>query len=122
MKYILTILLSLALINTSYAQKAYDGLNEVNTARAQRGLRPYIRDHGLTQAATNAATERARYRIKGHTNNDFKYSTSARAAGCGAMSPSWGWRTCCTYENYTYAGAAFVIGDDGKRYMHLYVR
>lgn len=101
---------------------AVDALSEVNYARARRGLRPFIKDSGLTQAAINAATERGRNRIKGHTNNDFKYSRSATSAGCGAMEPSWGWNTCCTYENYTYAGAAYVTGADGNRYMHLYVR
>lgn len=99
-----------------------DALDEVNRARARRGLRPFIRDNGLSQAAAKAASERGRNRIKGHTNNDFKYSRNATSAGCGAMEPSWGWNTCCTYENHTYAGAAYVMGADGNRYMHLYVR
>jgi hypothetical protein len=30
--------------------------------------------------------------------------------------------SCCVYENYTYAGAAWVSGRDGRRYMHLFVR
>jgi hypothetical protein len=30
--------------------------------------------------------------------------------------------SCCVYDNYTYGGAAYVTGRDGKRYMHLFVR
>ncbi|MGN6545204.1 MAG: hypothetical protein ACTHK7_09165 [Aureliella sp.] len=102
-----------------------DGLDEVNQARARKGLRPFQRDDGLTTAAASCAQIRASRRIAGHLPNDFKYvpaGTTARAAGCGALEPSWGWGTCCTYENYTFAGAAWVMGSDGRRYMHLFVR
>lgn len=103
----------------------YDGLAEVNRERARRGLRPFIYDAALTQAARSCAQIRASRRIRGHLRNDFAYvpaGTTARAAGCGALEPSWGWGTCCTYENHTYAGAAWVMGSDGRRYMHLFVR
>ena len=102
-----------------------DALAEVNAARAQRGLRPFLPDPSLNQAARTCAQIRAARRIEGHLPNDFSYvpaGTSARSAGCGALEPSWGWGTCCTYDNYTYAGAAWVMGADGKRYMHLFVR
>src|SRR5262245_27206415 len=36
-----------------------DGLDEVNAQRAARGLRPYVRDEGLTQAAQKCAAFRA---------------------------------------------------------------
>jgi hypothetical protein len=102
-----------------------EALAEVNAARAKRGLRPFLHDPMLTQAAQQCAQIRASRRIAGHLPNDFAYlpaGSTARSAGCGAMEPSWGWGTCCTYENYTYAGAAWVMGNDGKRYMHLFVR
>lgn len=102
-----------------------EALAEVNAARARRGLRPFLHDPTLTQAAQQCAQIRASRRIAGHLPNDFAYlpaGSTARSAGCGAMEPSWGWGTCCTYENYTYAGAAWVMGNDGKRYMHLFVR
>ncbi|XZE20517.1 CAP domain-containing protein [Pirellulaceae bacterium SH449] len=102
-----------------------EALAEVNAARARRGLRPFIHDPLLTQAAQQCAQIRASRRIAGHLPNDFAYlpaGSTARSAGCGAMESSWGWGTCCTYENYTYAGAAWVMGNDGKRYMHLFVR
>lgn len=102
-----------------------DALAEVNAARARRGLKPFLHDPQLTQAAQQCAQIRASRRIAGHLANDFAYlpaGATARSAGCGAMEPSWGWGTCCTYENYTYAGAAWVMGSDGKRYMHLFVR
>ena len=106
-------------------QVVEDALDEVNAERARRGLRPFARDPSLTQAALACARQRAARRIAGHLPNDFAYlpaGTSATAAGCGALEPSWGWGTCCTYENHTYAGAAWVMGADGKRYMHLFVR
>jgi hypothetical protein len=102
-----------------------DALAEVNAARARRGLRPFQHDPMLTVAAQACAERRAAGRISGHLPSDFAYlpsGTSARAAGCGALNSSWGWGTCCTYENYTYAGAAWVMGSDGRRYMHLFVR
>lgn len=101
-----------------------DALAEVNAVRRQRGLRPYIRDEGLTIAAQKCANIRAAGRIAGHIN-DFAMlppGVSASAAGCGALTPDWGWGTCCTTENWTYAGAACVMGNDGKRYMHLFCR
>jgi hypothetical protein len=106
-------------------QEVTDALAEVNAARAKRGLRPFQHDPQLTQAALQCAQIRASRRIAGHLPNDFAYlpaGSTARSAGCGAMESSWGWGTCCTYENYTYAGAAWVMGADGKRYMHLFVR
>lgn len=102
-----------------------DALEEVNTARARRGLRPFLRDGLLVQAAQRCAEFRAANRIAGHTANDFQFvpaGTQAVAAGSGALEPSWGWGTCCTHEDWTYAGAAVVMGPDGKRYMQLFVR
>ena len=102
-----------------------DALAEVNAERARRGLRPFLPDPLLNQAARTCAQIRAARRIEGHLSNDFSYlpsGASAKSAGCGALAPSWGWGTCCTYENYTYAGAAWAMGADGKRYMHLFVR
>jgi hypothetical protein len=102
-----------------------DALSEVNAVRAARGLRPFIKDASLTAGAINVADFRAKYLIQGHTANDFNglpIGTTASAAGCAAWEPSWGWGACCTYENYTYAGAAWSQGRDGRRYMHLFVR
>jgi hypothetical protein len=102
-----------------------DGLDEVNAKRAARGLRPFLRDEGLTQAARACAQFRAAHGLAGHTANDFGFvpaGTFASSAGCAAVGLEWGWMSCCTYENYTYAGAAAVMGRDGRRYMHLFVR
>ncbi len=111
-----------------------DALDEVNQNRARHGLRPFIQDPGLTQGAYAAASFRASNGIAGHVKGqqgDFAFlpsGTSARSAGCGAWrvglvtteGDTWG--TCCAFDNYTYAGAAWVLGADGKRYMHLFVR
>lgn len=103
---------------------AGDGLDEVNAKRAARGLRPFIRDEGLTQAAFGAAAFRAEHGLFGHTANDFAFvpGGSCSAAGCAAYPASYGWMSCCTYDNHTYAGAAYVTGRDGRRFMHLFVR
>jgi hypothetical protein len=102
-----------------------DALSEVNAVRAARGLKPFIKDADLTAGAINVADFRAARLTAGHTSNDFSglpVGCSATAAGCAAWDPSLGWGACCTYENYTYAGAAWALGRDGRRYMHLFVR
>lgn len=101
-----------------------EALDEVNAVRAKRGLKPFIRDDGLTEGAMNVAKYRANHLIAGHTHNDFSFlpeGVSAQAAGCAAWPPDMGWGACCTYENWTYCGAAWAKGRDGKRYMHLFV-
>ncbi|HEX4592196.1 MAG TPA: hypothetical protein VH120_19840 [Gemmataceae bacterium] len=116
-------------IQTAVAGLSYTGsgeaLDEVNAARAARGLRPFIRDAYLTAGAVQAAEFRAARLIEGHTANDFAALPPggfATSAGCAAWEPGTGWGSCCTYEQYTYAGAAYARGRDGRRYMHLFVR
>jgi len=107
------------------AKEVSDALAEVNAAREARGLRPFVSDPDLNLAARGAAQYRARYLMAGHTDNDFRFlpeGATASAAGCAAWEPSLGWGACCTYEGYTYAGAAWSLGSDGRRYMHLFVR
>ena len=105
-----------------------DALDEVNAHRAARGLRPFVRDPGLMASAQELAQHRAAHRIQGHVSGgmgDFgflRHGSSASSAGAGAWAPGTGWGTCCTYENYTYAGAGYAIGADGLRYMSLFVR
>lgn len=102
-----------------------DALDEVNAYRAKRGLAPFKHDPLLTQAALTAAKKRASRSIAGHLpESDFTClppSAHADAAGCAALEDSWGWQSCCADENYTNAGAAWVRGKDGLRYMHLFV-
>lgn len=106
----------------------YPGLGEVNAARAQRGLPAFQADPLLQQAAEEAARRRAAIQCHGHLpgpQGDFACippGGQAAAAGCGALTPDWGWGSCCAYDGYTYAGAAWVQGSDGRRYMHLFVR
>lgn len=102
-----------------------DALDEVNAARAARGLRPFLRDPALTQGALAAARTRAARFIQGHLPNDFAMlpaGARATSAGCAAWPQGMGWGACCTYESHTYAGAAWAIGADGRRYMHIFVR
>lgn len=105
--------------------KQSSALDEVNAARARRGLPPYVEDAALTAAAEGAAAFRAAHLIAGHTANDFAFlpaGATATAAGCAAWEPGLGWGSCCTYDSHRYAGAAWKTGRDGKRYMHLFVR
>ena len=121
-----TLLASVVLLSiASAAQGGTDALSEVNAVRARRGLPAFQRDPALTIAASKAADFRAARYIAGHTSNDFAFipaGTSAGAAGCAAWTPDFGWGSCCTYEQWRYAGAAWTLGRDGRRYMHLYVR
>ena len=103
-------------------------LDEVNAVRARVGLPPYLEDPGLTVGAMHAANFRATHLLEGHTGGalgDFAFlppGTQARAAGCAAWRPEWGWGSCCMFDRYTYGGAAYAVGRDGRRYMHLFVR
>jgi hypothetical protein len=113
-----------AIANLS-APSTPDALDEVNATRAARGLRPYVRDDSLTAAAAGCAEFRAARLMEGHTSNDFAAlpaGTSASASGCAAWPVELGWGSCCTYDGYTYAGASYAMGRDGRRYMHLFVR
>ncbi len=115
----------LILLAPRLALCAEDALAEVNAARKARGLPAFERDEGLSVAAARCADYRAARLIAGHTRNDFEFlpeGSHARAAGCAAWTPEWGWGACETFGRYKYAGAAFTLGRDGRRYMHLFVR
>lgn len=105
-----------------------DALDEVNAKRATRGMRPYVRDEGLTIAARAAAKYRADRLMFGHVMQgagDFQFlppGTNAASAGCAAYPASYGWLSCDIWESNKYAGAAWAPGRDGKRYMHIFVR
>jgi hypothetical protein len=107
-----------------------DALAEVNAARAQRGLKPYVNDPVLNAAARKCAEWRAARLCEGHCSlpqGDFTflepvYPVGTCVGGCAAWEPSWGWGACATYDGYTYCGAAWKLGADGKRYMHLFCR
>lgn len=105
-----------------------NALAEVNAERAKRGLPAYINDPLLSKAALDAAAFRAANLIDGHVGGnrgDFAFLPSgavSNTAGCGALEPSWGWGACGTFDNYTHCGAAWVMGSNGKRFMHAFYR
>lgn len=104
---------------------AGDALAQLNAQRAARGLRPYQHDPLLAEAAARCAAFRAERRITGHTSNDFAFlqGVTAAAAGCAAWPQGIGFGACEMYApNYTHAGAAWVVGADGRVYCHLFVR
>lgn len=109
----------------SHGSKVRDALDEVNAARAARGLRPFINDPDLALAALACADYRAERLMARHSDiGDLSFIPGGKkaVAGCAAWPPSLGWGSCCTYENWTYAGAAQCLGRDGRRYMQLFVR
>jgi len=111
--------------NLTSVASAQQVLDEVNATRAARGLPPFMLDENLARGATACAVYRAQHRLDGHTPNDFGFlppGAQARSAGCAAWPVGMGWGSCCTYDNYQFAGAAFCVGPDGRRYMHLFVR
>lgn len=118
-------LLSLAaVLSLACVAKSEDALDRVNAQRAARGLPAFVRDANLTAAAEACASHRATYLLFGHSANDFAFlpaGTSADAAGCAAYPSDYGFMACCTYESYRFAGAASVVGRDGKVYHHLFV-
>lgn len=106
-------------------ENAISALAEVNALREARGQHPFVYDEGLARAAAGCAAWRADRLMEGHTPNDFAAlppGVHARSAGCAAWHPSLGWGSCCIHDQGTYAGAAWVMGRNGKRHMHLFVR
>lgn len=126
-----------------------DALDQVNYERSLRGLRPYKRDHNLAIAAKGCCRYRCNNFIEGHANDftflpqECKFGPYSHLyqgpAGCARWSivnhrkfnlfdkngkryQYSGWGSCCTYENWTYAGAYYCTGRDGNKYMHLFVR
>lgn len=133
----LIVLLAFAVPGFSQIQRgvAYAGIEEVNRQRAARGLYPYIEDQALTQAAAGCAMTRATYRISGHTRNDFAYlplvvdangrqhRARASCSGCAAWPMNMGFGACELYSRtLRYAGCAWVLGADNKRYCHCLYR
>jgi hypothetical protein len=125
MRFSLILATVFACTGTSHGVESGDALKEVNRVRTRQGLKPFKSDAKLGQAALAAAKFRAKRLIDGHTDNDFHFVPKggrASAAGCAAWPRGDGWGSCCTYESWRYAGAAWAVGRDGKRYMHLFVR
>lgn len=110
-------------VQQATGQEVPDALDEVNKYRASKGLKPFIKDELLTKGAFACAKERAKRQIHGHLSSDFDYlpaGANATAAGCAAWRDGFG--ACCMDDDYTFAGAAYVVGSDGLRYCHLFVR
>jgi hypothetical protein len=104
-----------------------DALDDANSQRQRKGLPAFIRDDAMTEAAKACATYRAQRRIEGHVRGgmgDFQFvpkGSWADAAGCSVRDPGDPFATCCLFERWKYAGAAKVIGPDGREYHHLFV-
>lgn len=102
-----------------------DALDELNARRQVRGLRPYLRDETMTLAAARCALVRAHYRIRGHLLDEYStpWTGGARSTGCAGNEVRHGFMACNDdATQYTYAGAAYVVGSDGRLYCHLFVR
>ena len=124
---LLCLIVAACLVSSTRAaeRSPYDALDVLNRQRAARGLRPYVRDEGLTRAAIAACHYRAKYRIAGHSSNDFGFlprGVTAPVAGCACWSPGDGFGACAAYENWARAGAAWCRGKDNRVYCHLFVK
>lgn len=103
-----------------------DALDEVNKARMERGLKPYIYDPLLAKGALECAKQRASRLIHGHLpESDFSYlpkevNVNGVVGGCAAWESGFG--ACAMYDNYTYCGASWVRGSDGLKYCHIFVK
>ena len=109
----------------SRAHEPQDALEVLNRQRAARGLRPYLRDEGLTRAAMGCAKFRAERLIRGHTANDFASlpkGVHAPVAGCAAWPKGGGFGACEAYGRWRYCGAAWCVGRDGLVYCHAFYR
>lgn len=109
------------------AAECRDALDEVNAWRARHGLRPFAHDVDLTAAAYGAAKWRAEHLWFWHVpGGDYKFlppGCPLAISGCAAYPPRDGWLSCCMDDvQYKVAGAAWVMGRDGRRFMHLFVR
>ena len=111
------------------SNRAYDALDQLNAQRKARGLRPYIRDEGLTRGAMAAAKYRAQHLIQGHVmwgGGDFAFlprGVHAPVAGCAAWPNDGQFGSCEMYgTRYRYAGAATCIGPNGQAFHHLFCR
>lgn len=117
---------------TASAPMAGDALDQVNAKRARLGLRPFIRDEGLTQGAVACAKFRAAHHHHGHWmvgGGDFSFlPPGVQMAAGGAEAPGWwnhdpAWLTCCDDESqWTYAGAGVAQDETGAYYQSLFVK
>jgi hypothetical protein len=114
-------------IDAAVPSEGADALDELNAKRAAKGLRPYIRDEGLTRAARACAAFRAQHRLFGHVEGgrgDFAFAepgVRVDATGCAAYPAHMGFLACAMWDDYTHAGAISVPGSDGRSYHHLFV-
>jgi hypothetical protein len=102
-----------------------DDLIEVNLLRASKGIKPFEKDDCLTVTAAALARFRAEHLIEGHSTNDFAYlpaGCKADTMGCAAWPLGTGFGACALFDDYTYAGAAWHLGSDSRRYMHVAYR
>ena len=103
---------------------AVDAMADVNARRAAAGLKPFILDPELMEAAKNAASCRASILCTGHLQNDYAAGGPgypASVSGCGVMQYGM-FLSCGSEDRKTYAGAAKALGKDGRWYCHLFVR
>lgn len=90
---------------------------EVNAIRARRGLQPFIEDPALTAVAYRKASMQARRGRMFHPGGSMG---GARYEGVGVGSR---FSACYLFsQGSRYAGAATVVGRNGRRYHCLLIR
>ena len=78
-------------------------MDEINEWRRRSGLRPFIEDPAMTRFAQMKAKYRAAKNLRnGHQGPQ---APAGWREGTGEASSSWGWLTCESESDFTYAGA-----------------
>ena len=85
----------------------HDGLPMLNRLREARGLHPFKRDANLWSLAARQAERQARYGFMGHGGTSLADGCAAEGCGCADTGCD-SWNSCCAWEGYTYASAAYV--------------
>ncbi len=104
---------------------AADTLYALNVMRAHTGRRPYTQDPRLQYGAEAIAQEMARRRITGHIGWHRRFGARAEGTGRRSIADHRGHRFLACYSasrRYRHAGAASVVGRDGRTYYCLLIR
>lgn len=125
-------LIAAALVLGTAVAALADSFEEMNAQRANLGLAPLIRNEDLMKAAQYKAEWLAAHQIKAgrdywqHRNPDGSFGPMIGAGyieGIGAQDPGAGWCSCAMRTIGQHeAGTGLAIGEDGIRYMVLFVK
>lgn len=124
MKTLLTLFCVTLMLASSGEAQASPALAAVNVQRSYLGLPALLPDPQLQAAAERAVATRASRRITGHLGGG-PVAGKFEGVGYTSQSDRWGiwFRSCYTRSpSIRYAGAAYVVGPDGRTYYQFNAR